>query len=223
MSGCFKRLGCLVLLLVLLCVGVLAWWTRDRWYYRVRPDAARSTRASASDVVWEPLTPEGSDRARAAVQSLNQKSGPAFASTRPGDISSYVFTGLARQLPPSATDVRAAAIGDRLYIKALVNLSDFGGTKTLGPLAGFLSDRDTVQFGGNFEILRPGLAQYRVREVRFAQLAIPERLIPKLLARVRRGARPEGVSDDALPLVVPPYIADVRVAGGKVTLYKNVK
>ena len=208
---------------MLLCVGVVAWWTRDRWYHPARSGATAAGHASASDVVWEPLTPEGAERARAAVQTLNQKSGPAFASTRPGDISSYVFTGLAKQLPPSATDVRAAAIGDRLYVKALVNLSDFGGTKVLGPLAGFLSDRDTVQFGGNFEILRPGLAQYRVREIRFAELSVPERLIPKLLARVRRGARPEGVTDDGLPLVVPPYIGDVRVAGGKVTLYKNVK
>ena len=43
------------------------------------------------------------------------------------------------------------------------------------------------------------------------------------MPEMRRGARPEGVTDDALPLVVPSYIGDVRIGQGKVTLYKSVK
>jgi hypothetical protein len=221
MLGCLRRLGCFLVLLLIL--GAVAWFTRDRWYPRVaalRGDRP-ATGAPATGVVWEPLTAEGAERARQAVASLERKSGPAFASTRPGDISAYVFTGVTRQLPPSAEDVRAAAIGDRLYVKALVNLSDFGGGKVLGPLAGFLSDRDTVRFGGDFDIVRPGLAQFHVREIRLRELSVPQRLIPRLVAQIRRGARPDGVADDALPLVVPKQIGDVRVARGRVVLYKS--
>jgi hypothetical protein len=220
MFGCLRRLGCFVILLLLL--GAVAWFTRDRWYPRVRDWRAGAGAPAAPAVVWEPLTPEGAERARQAVASLDRKSGPAFASTRPGDISAYVFTGVARQLPPSAEDVRAAAIGDRLYVRSVVDLSDFGGGKVLGPLAGFLSERDTVQFGGDFAIVRPGLAEFRVREIRLRELSVPQRLIPRLIAQIRRGGRPEGVADDALPLVVPKHIGDVRVARGRVVLYKTV-
>lgn len=217
MFGCMKRIGCLLLLVLL---AAAAWLTRDRWYHGGRASSGADGPA-ATGVVWEPLTPEGAERARVAVTSLAQRSGPSFANTRPGDLAAYVFTGISKQLPPSAQDVRAAAIDDRLHVKALVKLSDFGGAKVLGPLAGLLSERDTVQFGGNFEVVRPGLAQFRVREIRLRQLALPTGAIPRLLAQIRRGARPPGIADDALPLEVPTYIGDVRVSQGKVTLYKN--
>ena len=206
---------------MLIALAAVAWFTRDRWYGGRFGGASPSR--TAAGIEWEPLTPEGAARARAAVGSLGQRSGPVYANTRAGDLAAYLFTGLQRQLPPSAQDIRAAVIGDRLYVKAHVNLTDFGGAKVLGPLAGFLSERDTVTFGGNFELLRPGLAQFHVREIALRQLSVPERAIPRLLAQIRRGARPAGVADDALPLVVPGYIGDVRVAEGRVTLYKNVK
>lgn len=217
MFGCMKRVGCLVLLVV---IAAAAWLTRDRWYPGGR-GAVGADGAPAGVVVWEPLTPEGAERARVAVTSLARRSGPSFANARPGDLASYVFTGVSRQLPPSAQDVRAAAIDDRLHVKALVKLSDFGGAQVLGPLAGLLAERDTVQFGGTFEVVRPGLAQFRVREIKLRQLALPAGAIPRLLARIRRGARPAGVADDALPLEVPAYIGDVRVGQGRVTLYKG--
>ncbi|HET7458091.1 MAG TPA: hypothetical protein VFJ74_10575 [Gemmatimonadaceae bacterium] len=217
--GCLRRIGCI--LLVLVALAAAAWFTRDRWLHRGPTLGPRNP--NAVGVEWEPLTPEGAERARTAVASLGQRSGPVYANTRAGDLAAYLFTGLQRQLPPSAQDIRAAVIGDRLYVKALVNLTDFGGAKVLGPLAGFLSERDTVTFGGNFELLRQGLAQFHVREIKLRQLSLPEKAIPRLLAQIRRGARPEGVADDALPLVVPSYIGDVRVGQGRVTLYKNVK
>lgn len=218
--GCLRRIGCIILVLLAL-VAAAAWYTRDRRYHRGAAVGARDP--NAVGVEWEPLTPEGAERARTAVTSLGQRAGPVYANTRAGDLAAYLFTGLQRQLPPSAQDIRAAVIGDRLYVKALVNLADFGGAKVLGPLAGFLSERDTVTFGGNFELLRQGLAEFHVREIKLRQLSVPERAIPRLLAQIRRGARPEGVSDDALPLEVPAYIGDVRVGQGRVTLYKNVK
>jgi hypothetical protein len=217
--GCLRRAGCIVL--VLIALAAVAWFTRDRWYGGRFGGASPSR--TAAGVEWEPLTPEGAARARAAVGSLGQRSGPVYANTRAGDLAAYLFTGLQRQLPPSASDIEAAVIGNRLYVRSLVNLTDFGGAKVLGPLAGFLSERDTVVFGGDFELLRTGLAQFHVREIKLRQLSVPQKAIPRLLAQIRRGARPAGVADDALPLVVPDYIGDVRVGQGRVTLYKTVK
>jgi hypothetical protein len=216
--GCIRKLGCLFLL----AVGVIAYLTRDMWLHLVRPapaDSVPSAEAGAGGG-WQPLTDAGAARARRAVESLGQRSGPAYVSVQAGDLAAYILTELARQLPPSAQDVRAAVGGERLYVRANVALSDFGGKEVLGPLGGFLGDRDTVQFAGDIDVLRPGLAQFRIEEIRIGQLALPRKLIPRIVSRIRRGGRPEGVVENALPLDIPPTIGDVRVARGAITIYK---
>lgn len=217
MFGCVRKLGCLVLLLVL---AAALWFTRARWLPMVRGEPAGP---AAGAVVWEPLTEAGAARARSAVAGLATRSGPVFVNLRPGDLASYVFVALSRELPPSSQNVAAAVIGDRMYVRAEVRLSDFGGGDVLGPLAGFLGDRETMMFGGTFEVIRPGLAQFHVQELKLRELTVPQRMIPRLVQRIGRGARPEGVAPDALPLEIPEHIGDVRVARGKVTLYKHVR
>lgn len=209
-----RKIGCLVIL----AVGVAAGWLlRDRIFGSARPSAERS----APTAQWERLTPEGAARMRASLQSLQNPFGPVSVTVSPGDLASYVLEQLRRQLPPSADSIEAGAFGDRLYVRAVIKPTDFGGIDALGPIASFLGDREEMQFGGGFEILRPGLAQFRVQEIRLRDFPIPPRAIPRLLRSVARGTRPEGLSDDGLPLVVPQYVGDVRIEPGKVTLYKR--
>jgi hypothetical protein len=40
---------------------------------------------------------------------------------------------------------------------------------------------------------------------------------------MKKGKNVEGISPSGLPMLMPPYISDVRVANGKITLYKSVK
>lgn len=214
--GCFFRsIGCLVVLVV---VAAAMWLYRDRLPW---PGGRRATVAAApANAVWEPLTPQGATHAREAIQKLNSRSGPVFANVRPGDLAAYVFEELSKQLPPSAQDAEASVYNGQLSVRASIRLADFGGAKALGPLASLLSDREPVQFGGSLEVLRPGLAQYHVRSIKLRELSIPPAMIPKLLRNFERGPRPEGLSADALPLVIPDYIGDVRLSKGRVTLYK---
>ena len=207
-----RKIGCLV---VLLLGALCGWMLRDRLFPGSRPAPAATTAA------WERLTPEGAARMRAALATLQKPTGPVFVTVRPGDLASFVFEQLAKQLPPSADSVEAGAFGDRMYIRASVKPSDFGGGDVLGPLAGFLADRERMQFGGAFHVVRPGLAEFRVQEIRFREFPVPSGAIPRLLRRIERGARPAGLSDDGLPLVVPSYIGDVRTEPGRVTLYKS--
>ncbi|HJR40845.1 MAG TPA: hypothetical protein VJ812_02085 [Gemmatimonadaceae bacterium] len=214
--GCLRSLGCLFLLLLVAVVGYL---TRDRWLpllgYEKKVEGD-----SAAAVVWEPLTPEGAARARTAVARLGERSGPVFANVRPGDLSAYIFEELSKQLPPSAERTEAAIIGDKLFVRASVKLSDLGGSRALGPFAGMLGDREQVQFGGRLEVIRPGLAQFRVQNIQVRDFRVPQALISRLISNVRRGSRPEGVSEDALPFMAPRFIGDVRIQGNRVTLYK---
>ncbi|HKG94191.1 MAG TPA: hypothetical protein VKA84_19930 [Gemmatimonadaceae bacterium] len=213
-----RKLGCLVLLLVL---AAAAYLTRGRWMHLLGGRGAAEAPAAAAEVAWEALTPEGAERARRAVASLGGRGGPVFVNVGPGDLASYIFVQVAKQLPPSAQDVQAAVIGERLYLRANVSLRDLGGSGSLGPLASMLGDRETMQIGGQFEVLRPGLAQFRVQEVKLRDFALPQRAIPRVIGQIRKGAVPQGVTPDGLALEVPRHIGDVRVSRGKVTLYKS--
>jgi hypothetical protein len=209
-----RRIGCLVVLALGVLVG---WLLRDRLFAGLRSTPDAKTAAAA----WEPLTPEAAARMRDALVTLQKPRGPVFATVRAGDLASYVLQQLVKQLPPSADSIEAAAFGDRLYVRASVKPADFGGRDVLGSLSSFLSDRERMQFGGTFHILRPGLAEFRVQEIRLHDFPIPPRAIPKLLQRIERGARPAGLAPDGLPLVVPNFIGDVRVEPGHITLYKS--
>ncbi|HEX2781481.1 MAG TPA: hypothetical protein VHM30_18400 [Gemmatimonadaceae bacterium] len=208
-----RKIGCLVVLLLGVVVG---WLLRDQIFRGSRSESSATAAAG-----WERLSPEGSARMRTALANLQKPRGPVFVTVRPADLASYVYEQLARQLPPSADSVEAGAFGERLYVRASVKPSDFGGSDVLGPLAGFLSERERMQFGGAFRIIRPGLAEFRVQEIRFRDFPVPSGAIPRLLRRIEKGARPAGVSEDGLPLVVPSYIGDVRVEPGRVTLYRS--
>jgi hypothetical protein len=209
--GCMRRLGFLVL--VFLAGGAVF-----LWFFYERP--RRAAEAAPTAPVWQPLTSAGAERARGAVQALSRPTGPVFTNIAGADLASYILDELTKQLPPSAEELEAAVIDDRLHVRAKMNISDFGGAGGLGPLASMLGDREPVEFGGTLELVRPGLAQYRIKVLRLRELSVPARMIPRLLQRVARGARPPGLAEDALPLEVPSFIADVRTGQGHVTLYK---
>jgi len=222
MKGCLKRAGCLILIICLVAV----WY----WYARVeRPAAATSTTGGTATTAasvssgWQPLTVADATRGQVAVQSLGRQSGPVFANLTPAEAASYIFTVVAKQLPPSAKNAEAAVIGDRLYVRSDVELKDFGGAKSLGPVGMLLGDRDSVRFGGTINMLKPGLGEFLVQEVKVGRIDVPSGLIPRLLTQMKAGKPVEGISQNGLPMVMPAYISDVRISGGKITLYKSVK
>jgi hypothetical protein len=80
-----------------------------------------------------------------------------------------------------------------------------------------------VLFGGTMNMLKPGLAEFLVQELKLGRLEVPSSLIPRLLTQMKRGKIVEGVSQNGLPMVMPAYISDVRISNGKITLYKSVQ
>ena len=206
-------------MVVVLILAIAAWLTRALWLPRL---TFHGSSPVAAGPVWEPLTLQGAERTRQLLARLSQPTGPVFGNLSGGDVASYMFQSLSKQLPPSADSIQAAVIGDRLYIRASVRLQDLGGTTVLGPLAGMLSEREQMQFGGTFHVIRPQLAEYEVKDIKIRELSIPSSMIPRVLRQTERGSRPEGLSEDGLPIVVPRYLGDVRIGSGRVTLYKTV-
>lgn len=220
MFGCLRRIGCLFVVCVVAVAGYLM---RDRWMPLIPGLKPPAKTTAAGGPAWEAVSDASAARARQAIESLGRRSGPVFVNITPGDLASYFYIALAEQLPPSADSIDAATIDGRLYVRALISLDDFKAADALGPLSGIVGRRERLQMGGTFAVIRPGLAQFLVEDVRLGQLPIPRGAIPKLLRQVRRGTIPPGVAENGLPFVVPTYLGDARVADGKVTLYKVTK
>jgi hypothetical protein len=215
--GCIARLGCLVLLAIL---AVGAWFTRDRWM----PESMRShTVSTTKGPTWEPLSDAGARRTEAALSKLSQQRGPVFQTLSGADAASYIFRELASRLPQSSDSVQAMVSGDRVAMRANVKLSELGGAGSLGPLGSMLGDREPVQFTGTFRVVKPGLAEFQIQEIKIGAVNLPRGMIPSLIGRFDRGQRPAGLDRDALPLPIPRYVGDIRVANGKITLYKTVE
>jgi hypothetical protein len=217
--GCIARLGCLVLLA---CLAVAGWFTRDQWLHKVTGSSPATGGAVATTgPVWEPLSDAAGARGKRAIDNLARPSGPVFTNLTAGEVASYVFQSAARTLPASADSVEAAVIGDALYVRAVVPVKDIAGAGVLGPLAGLLNERERLQLGGSFRVIRPGLSEFQIREIKLRDFKVPSGAIPRLLAQMNRGTRPEGVAANALPVTTPRDLGDVRIANGRVTLYRT--
>ncbi|HEX7980400.1 MAG TPA: hypothetical protein VF461_17485, partial [Gemmatimonadaceae bacterium] len=212
--GCIARLGCLILLV---CLAIGAWFTRDQWLHKITGKPAVTSTAPQ----WQPLTPEASDAGKKKLDELAKPSGPVFTNLSASEVASYVFQTVARTIPAKADSAEAAVIGDALFVRAIVPVREIAGTGVLGPLAGLLNDRERLQLGGAFHVIRPGLSEFEVREIKLRDFKVPTGAIPRLVRQLSHGERPEGISPNALPVTTPRSLADVRIANGKVTLYKT--
>lgn len=223
MKGFFRRLGCLLLIIVLL---VAVWY----WYARVDDRKAAAPVAAAGDADgaaassgWQSFTPADAERGNAALQAFNRQSGPVFVNLTPAEAGSYLLSLVSRQLPPSATNAQAAVTGNRLYIRSAVEWKDFGESRALSSIRMLLGERDSALVGGTIKMIRPGLAEFNVEEMKLGKFDVPAPLVDRIVAEIKKKNQVSGVSANALPVILPSYITDVRIQNGKITLYKSVR
>lgn len=212
--GCIARLGCLIML-VLLAVG--GWLTRDQWLPKLTGHAS----TTATESGWQPLSAEAGSRGKRKIDELSSPSGPVYTSLSASEVASYVFQTVARTIPESADSAEAAVVGDALYVRAVLPVREIAGTGVLGPLGSLLNDRERLTLGGSFRVIRPGLSEFAVREIKLRDIKVPTGAIPRLLRQISRGNRPDGLAPNALAVTTPRSLADVRIADGRVTLYKT--
>ncbi len=216
MFGCLRRLGCLTIVLVaaLLYVG------RDRWRPLVeRFRGSDDTPAADTSATWQRVDQPSAARGERAIRTLAAPRGPVYVNVRPGELASYAFLSLSDALPATLRDAQTTVVGDRVYLRSVVSPADFAGI--LGPaVRSVLHARDTLRLAGTVDVIRPGLAEFRVRDVQLGTVPVPGALIPRVVGRFRQGPNPDGVADDAIAVPLPSYIGDVRVGRGRVTLYK---
>ncbi len=224
MFGCFRRLGCLIFLLIL---GVVAWFNRDRLEAMYRRYAGGPPGIDSSAVIrapggWESLSTGKAAAGKKKVESLGvPRNAPGYVNLTPGEASSFILSSVTRQLPLSTEQLTTSVKGDRLYVRGSMDLAAIGGKSMLGPLGAMLGSRDTVQLGGTIKVLSPGSGEFKVQEARVGSFPIPSALIPRLVGQMRKGTLPEGISPEGIPMKMPAYVGDVRIADGRLTVYKT--
>jgi len=180
------------------------------------------TVGSARPILWATVEPP-TGSLTGPLTPLARRDGTAYLSIGAGDVAKLLSRALSAQLPASATAVQVALDSSRLLVRAVVNVAELAGDGTLARVLGTaLSGRDTVQLSGTLEMLAPGVALYRVQSARVKGVTIPGPLVPPVMRAMHRGPRIDGVPDDALAVRLPASVGDLRIANGRVIVYKTV-
>ena len=77
--------------------------------------------------------------------------------------------------------------------------------------------------GGTLSAVRPGLAQFRLKEVAVRNIEVPRSVVGALVRRWSPGVRPDSLATYGLPVTLPNDVVDLRLQNGKVTLYKKTE
>jgi hypothetical protein len=219
MFGCIGRL---VVLGVLLVAGAAAWLTRDRWQPALA--ARMGWRRPAPALAWEPITPQGAARVRAALDTLARPTGAGFINVAPADLAAFalepVLEKLARAARDSASGPSARADSGTVAVRGSIRMADLGGAAALGPLGGVLEGTQRIEVRGRIEVPQAGHAYFLVTRIVIGQLTLPAAAVPRVVDLLvpRRG---KDLPSGAVAVPLPPQVADVRVIRGRVTLYKG--
>jgi len=215
MFGCIGRMGCGLLLIIL---GAAGWHYRDVWMPKAKELITAEMPWDHDE--WRPLTAAGARRTELRMEQLKEPTGPAYVNVSGAEFAAWT---LRRSLDGifSVDSVPAALVADgTLYLRMRVKLSDLGGRDQLGAIAGLFGDAEPLTIAGRIEGVHPGLARYRPTEVAVKDLKIPPAALIRLLTRWSPGIRLDSVGGSALAIPLPTHVADVRVTGRRVTLYK---
>ena len=224
--GCLRRVGCLLLIIA---IAAVAWVARDQladWFPQLRswiPGLSRRAAGdgSAGDVVWRAITPGGASHAEQLLVGLEKRSAATYTNVLPSDFAAFFVKDVTGYVPPAKDSAQAAIVNRRLALRTSLDIDALGGRAAFGPVGKLLGEREPLTIAGTFDVVRPGVAEFRVQELTVHGLPVPSPLIPDLVRKVENGPHPAGLAPEALLLNVPPYVADIRVVGDRIAVYRT--
>ncbi len=148
---------------------------------------------------------------------------------------------LRRGLPASATTLSLALTETELLLRADLARSDFAVDAALRQLLDVTLDgRDTLDLAGTVELVRPGLAQYRVTRLAIEGFEVPPRFVPVIVGALRgrqtesdaaaraeagmkSGADTARLAPEALPIPVPRAIREIRLTERRLVFSRDTQ
>ncbi len=207
--GCLRRI---VSLVVLAALAFLAWHYRAtimaRWQrFRGAPPAAE---APSVDV-------QRSAQAKFAALAPGQPAGRVALS---GDeLQALLRTRFAGVLPRWVDSARIELEGEQVRLSGRVPVDRMPEMKSLGEVAGLLPDTTEVAVKGQVIPLGRGRIALAVDQVSAAHVPLPRRLVPRILAGLKKGQPAEASAPaDALILPLPRTITSAYVRGDSLIL-----
>lgn len=202
----FKLIGCLGLIAIL----ALGWLYRDRLVREGRrlldrepPPAAESTGRPGIRALKS---------ARAKVDSLNGWRADSVVLT-PAEVASLVGNGLDGTLRKQLDSLQVRLLDGEIALTARLRTARLP-QEAVGPLGVALRETEPIEATGTLRVVEPGLGEWRVRSFRIRDFPVPADLVPGLIARAVGRPRRE-----AVPVVVPAGVAEIRVRPAGATLY----
>lgn len=217
-----RFLRSVVLAIFFMVLGAAIWHWRDLWLPRAR-EVISASLPDEGPAGWDRVSLQGAQRSLQRMQLLDSPTGPAYVNIAPADFAAYVLGAALTQLREVDATPDALVDDDKLWLRTRIRLVDLGGRDALGPLASMFEETERLVIAGRLEGVRAGLAQYRLTDVAVRDLRVPQAAVSRLVTRWGPPRRPEGIADDALPIELPPYVADLRLSRGRVTLYKAAR
>jgi hypothetical protein len=194
-----------------------AYYTRHRWMPLVRPGSD----SGIAGLEWTPLTPEGAARARAAIDRFKRVDGPVFANVAPADLAAFLIDSASTGITLGERVVEATLRRDQVLLRTRLRVGDLGADNL--PMLGGVADRTaTVIIGGTLAVERSGAGVWRVREIDVDAISVPGWAVSRVAREVGRYLRLDQSEPGAFQFTLPQQVADVRVGGTAITLYKAV-
>lgn len=210
--GCLRRIVSLVLLLALACVV---------WWYRAPIVAAwHRFRGQAPPAAGSASPEEARRSAEAKLAALQGARPPARTALSEPELQALMQTRFAPVLPRWVDSARIELDGEQVRLSGRVPVDRMPQIKSLGELAGLLPDTTEVAVKGQVIPLPHGRVALAVDQVTAAHVPLPRRLLPQVLAGLKKGA-PADLPADALPLPLPSTITSAYVRNDSLILFTS--
>lgn len=222
MNGCLKgalRLGCVVAVVGAL---VLVWWFREPLLSAAARMFGRSQALPpVADTAVGAPTPSAVASGQAKLDSLARprpsRPPPDSVVMSANEMASLIGAGIDWSVRRTFDSLRVELLEGSLAIHARLDTRALP-PDALGPLAGFVGEREPLRLGGTVAIERPGTARFTVREISLRGIAFPGPTV-RAIARQMAGADDDG----AIPFKVDPAVRDIAVHPSGVVLYRRAR
>ena len=209
MFGCLARIFVVLVFLVLLGI---AWMFRE-------PLADRARDFFGREEAGQPSSLELADAATRKLERLVAGEPGSSVSLSEAEVQALMENRLSPFVPAYVLDPAVELDGDQVVMTARVPVDQLPQIEDeLGEAARFLPDTTEIVAHGKLLPLSESRIALGIDRMSVAGIPLPDRFIPRLVARLRRQESIAGLPADALALPLPPGVGSAYVRNDSLTL-----
>jgi hypothetical protein len=161
-------------------------------------------------------------KAQGQARSLARDGGPVFINLSPAELAALLLYQDGSALARMVQNAEATAEGSAMVVRGRVDPAAFRGLDGIAGFVGKLSGPQRFELKGVPSVRSSGLVRgvLRIDQLKVGDVILPKVLYPALVERLTGASPTDANAAGTVSFALPRHIADVRVSGGRVTLYK---